>query len=74
MQETHLRSLVKGISWRLTGTIDTVFISYLITGNVSHAFSIGTVELLSKILLYYIHERAWARVRWGILQESNQKA
>ncbi|GIV39723.1 MAG: hypothetical protein KatS3mg033_1523 [Thermonema sp.] len=65
MKESHLRSLVKGISWRIAGTMDTIFVSYLITGKATYAFSIGAVELITKIFLYYLHERAWAQVKWG---------
>jgi len=62
---THARSLVKGISWRVIGTIDTIFISYLITGHSLKAFKIGGFEVFSKITLYYIHERIWGKIKWG---------
>jgi len=62
---THARSLVKGISWRVVGTMDTIFISYLITGHSLKAFKIGGFEVFSKIALYYIHERIWGRIKWG---------
>jgi uncharacterized membrane protein len=45
--------------------MDTIFVSYLITGKATYAFSIGAVELITKIFLYYLHERAWAQVKWG---------
>ncbi|WP_460219924.1 DUF2061 domain-containing protein [Psychroserpens sp. MEBiC05023] len=59
------RTLVKTISWRVLGTLDTVLISYLITGTLTLAFSIGFVELVSKLVLYYVHERAWNKIKWG---------
>ena len=62
---THARSLVKGISWRMVGTMDTIFISYLITGHSLKAFKIGGFEVFSKIALYYIHERIWGKIKWG---------
>jgi len=62
---THARSLVKGISWRVVGTMDTIFISYLITGHSLKAFKIGGFEVFSKITLYYIHERIWGKIKWG---------
>ncbi len=65
MNEKPYRSLVKAISWRVTGTCDTILISFLITGKVSHAFSIGFVELFTKIALYYAHERIWNRLSFG---------
>ncbi len=62
---THARSLIKGISWRAIGTMDTIFISYLITGHPLNALKIGGFEVFSKILLYYIHERVWGKMKWG---------
>jgi uncharacterized membrane protein len=64
-REAHSRSLVKAISWRATGTIDTFVISYIITGHAAVAGSIAGTELLTKILLYYFHERVWASIPWG---------
>lgn len=55
-------SAVKAVTWRVVGTIDTIIISYLLTGNATIAFSIGSVEVLSKMVLYYFHERAWAKL------------
>ena len=64
-QEKLYRSLVKAISWRITGTIDTILISWLITGQVKWALSIGFVELFTKIFLYFVHERVWDRLDFG---------
>jgi len=55
----HLLSLVKGISWRIVGSIDTMMIAYLITGKIHMAISIGSVEVFTKIFLFYVHDRAW---------------
>jgi uncharacterized membrane protein len=65
MADKHYRSVVKAISWRVTGTIDTILISWLITGKVTLALSIGFVELFTKIFLYYVHERIWNRLDFG---------
>ena len=65
MAETHLRSVIKGLTWRLTGTLDTILISYFVTGRTAMALKIGAVELLTKIVLYYLHERAWSTAGWG---------
>lgn len=64
-EEKHYRSLVKAISWRVTGTCDTILIAWLITGQVKAALGIGFVELFTKILLYYVHERIWNRLDFG---------
>lgn len=63
--ENIKRSFAKTVSWRVIGTVDTVLISWLITGTFRLAFSIGLIELITKMLLYYFHERAWNRIRWG---------
>ena len=59
------RSIAKTISWRLIGTLDTIIISWIITGELTMALSIGSIELVSKMLLYFFHERAWIRIKWG---------
>ena len=63
--DRHYRSLLKAISWRATGTLDTILLSWLITGHAGKAFSIGAAELLTKTFLYYFHERVWNRIRIG---------
>jgi uncharacterized membrane protein len=55
------KSLMKTVSWRVIGTLDTVLISYMITGTVVYALSIGGAELFSKMGLYFLHERLWNR-------------
>ena len=56
-------SLFKTVSWRLVGTIDTIVISYVITGQISSALSIGGIEVFSKMILYYFHERLWEKIK-----------
>jgi uncharacterized membrane protein len=57
-----VKSFIKAVSWRVVGTIDTMVISYFITGKVTVAVSIGSVEVLTKTILYYFHERLWAHI------------
>ncbi len=57
-----IKSVMKSVSWRIIGTIDTMVISYFITGRVTVALSIGSVEVLTKTILYYFHERLWAHI------------
>ena len=64
-EDKPYRSLVKAVSWRVTGTCDTILISWLITGQIKAALSIGFVELFTKIGLYYVHERVWNRLDFG---------
>ncbi len=61
----RLRSLIKAVSWRVVGSLDTFLLSLLVTRNGSHAALIALAELVTKIGLYYLHERAWRRVAWG---------
>ena len=63
--EKTSRSLLKSISWRILGTIDTIIISYLITNTLEFALRIGFVELLTKMGLYFLHERLWNKIKWG---------
>lgn len=64
---TQWRSVAKSISWRTIGSIDTLVLGYLFTGNLRIAGSIASTEVLTKMLLYYFHERGWAHLRWGRL-------
>jgi uncharacterized membrane protein len=57
-----IKSIMKSVSWRIVGTIDTMIISYFITGRVTIAISIGSVEVITKTILYYFHERLWAHI------------
>lgn len=64
-KEKIKRSLLKTISWRVIGTLDTILISWFITGAMTLALSIGTIELISKMVLYFFHERLWNQIKWG---------
>lgn len=63
--ERPLRSLVKAISWRVVGTLDTILVSWLLTGEVKTALAIGSVEVVTKMLLYFGHERIWNKINFG---------
>ena len=65
MVEKPYRSIVKAISWRTLGTLDTILISFFITGEFTIALSIGFIELVTKTLLYYSHERIWNKIKFG---------
>ncbi|MGY6520955.1 MAG: DUF2061 domain-containing protein [Mongoliitalea sp.] len=58
-QDSNIKSFLKSISWRIVGTLDTMVISYFVTGELMMAISIGSIEVITKIALYYLHERAW---------------
>jgi uncharacterized membrane protein len=63
--ETHSRSVLKAVSWRTLGTLDTFAISWFMTGRVEVAGSIAGMEIVTKIAWYYLHERIWAIIPWG---------
>ena len=65
MIEKHHRSFIKAISWRITGSMDTIIVSWFITGRLGVALSIGGVEVFTKIILYYFHERIWDKIKFG---------
>src|SRR6185503_17932004 len=64
-REAHLRSFAKAVSWRVVGSMDTFILSFLVTGNAKWAVTIASAEAVTKITLYYLHERVWRLVRWG---------
>ena len=61
--ESHRKSILKALSWRAVGTIDTFLLAWLVTGKTVTAGSIAVLELVTKTVLYYVHERAWSRVK-----------
>jgi uncharacterized membrane protein len=65
MRDSHKRSLIKGISWRTLGTIDTILLALMVTGSIENSFKIGLTEIATKVILYYLHERVWNFVGWG---------
>jgi uncharacterized membrane protein len=65
MADKHYRSLIKAVSWRITGSIDTMIITYLITRKWTFALAVSGVELFTKIGLYYVHERVWEKLSFG---------
>lgn len=62
--DSNIKSLVKAISWRIVGTIDTIVISWIITGHFKMAISIGGIEVFTKVVLYYLHERMWLKIKF----------
>lgn len=67
-KESHIRSLLKGISWRVIATTDTIFVALMITClfgicSIEDALAIGTVEFFLKFVIYYVHERIWQEAR-----------
>jgi uncharacterized membrane protein len=63
--DAHSRSFMKAVSWRITGSLDTFVLSAIITGSFKFAGAIASTEMITKIVLYYLHERAWLVIPWG---------
>jgi uncharacterized membrane protein len=72
MADQHHRSLIKAVSWRITGSVDTLIISFLITGKIKWALTISGVELFTKVGLYYVHERVWENLSFGRIKEAKK--
>lgn len=61
--DSHRKSVLKAITWRIVGSVDTFLISWLITGSAVMGASISAIEVVTKVVLYYFHERAWSKVK-----------
>jgi uncharacterized membrane protein len=62
---THLRSLLKGITWRILGSTDTFLLSLFYSKILITSLHIGLSEIFTKIILFYLHERIWSHIKWG---------
>lgn len=62
-EDSHIRSLSKGLTWRFIASGTTIVIAKIVTGETAIAFQIGFFEFFAKIMIYYVHERIWARIR-----------
>ena len=66
MSDDKLRHILKTLTWRMIGTIDTIFLGWIITGNLKTGMTIGGIEVVTKMILYYLHERFWYKyIRLG---------
>jgi len=68
---TRKRHIAKTITWRAIGTLDTMLLAWLFTGNPLTGVKIITAELITKMILYYFHERVWYISNWGIIKDGN---
>ena len=66
-RESQLRSLIKAVTYRLTGTVTTAVITLWVTGDVATAIAVGGAEPIVKLVVYYLHERAWQHVPIGTI-------
>lgn len=68
VKESYKRHLLKTISWRFIGTLDTILLSWIITGDPLTGLKIGIFEVVTKMILYYLHERVWYQINFGLEQ------
>lgn len=68
LRESRKRHLAKTLTWRGIGTLDTMILSWIISGNPLTGLKIGVAELITKMILYYLHERVWYRINFGLPQ------
>jgi len=67
-RESSLRSFLKAITYRITGTLTTALITFAVTGELATALAVGSIEPFIKLVVYYVHERAWQRVPIGTVR------
>lgn len=67
------RHLLKTFSWRAVGTIDTIMLSWMILGNPLIGIRIGGAETFTKLILYYLHEKVWYNLNFGLQKIRNKK-
>ena len=70
MKVSYKRHIANTITWRIVGTIDTILLSWLITGDLAVGLTIGGVEVMTKMILYFAHERMWYKwIKFGLTKE-----
>ena len=60
------RHVAKALTWRIVGTLDTFILAWVLTGSLEFGAVFSGVEILTKTALYYAHERAWYKTKWGV--------
>ncbi len=63
--EKPIRSVAKALSWRVVGTLDTLAVSFVLAKDIKIAASIASVDFITKLILYFFHERVWNAIKWG---------
>jgi uncharacterized membrane protein len=73
IKSSNKRHILKTFSWRGIGTLDTILLGWIITGNPMTGLKIGGAEVVTKMLLYYGHEKIWYRINYGLNQRQRKK-
>ncbi len=69
IRSSQVRSVLKAITWRLVASIDTLVLVWLVTGSFEAGLAIGGIEVITKIAIYYAHERLWSRVEIKLVRK-----
>ncbi|WP_452230581.1 MULTISPECIES: DUF2061 domain-containing protein [unclassified Lacinutrix] len=69
--ESRKRHIAKTVTWRFIGTMDTMLLAWLISGDPLTGLKIGFAEVVTKMILYYLHERVWYKVNFGLVDRKN---
>ena len=64
--DSRRRHLIKTVTWRVLGTLDTIILSWIISGDPFTGLKIGLAEVVTKMILYYFHERSWYKINYGL--------
>lgn len=73
MIESHTRSILKGVTWRIIASATTMTVVYVVTGDLALVASVGAIDIGAKIFFYYLHERTWGKVKWGLVGTEPQQ-
>lgn len=65
VKDSKLRTFLKSVTWRITATTTTMIVVFIFTGQIQTALQVGALEMLAKMLIYYLHERGWEKIQYG---------
>jgi len=71
--KTNKRHLLKTLTWRIIGSADTILLTWLISGDPLMGFKVGSIEIFTKMILYFLHEKLWYRSDYGVKTNRNNE-
>jgi uncharacterized membrane protein len=72
MRDEYKRNAIKNISWRILATAVIMLLVFIYTGRLLFTLGIGFFEVFGKLILYYLHERVWDRINWGLDEKNTE--
>jgi len=73
IDDSRKRHIIKTVTWRVLGTLDTITLSWIISGDPFTGLKIGFAEVITKMILYYFHERSWYKINYGLDKRNRAK-